>query len=302
MEAFASYGRVVFYHTKNDLTVDEDSYLEAVRTDAPDIVVHYGFFGFPVKNEKIRSLLRSLPGTLVIEDCAHKILLKEDIDFIHYNHVYIDSIRKQTSLLGSHLIGQPADLDGSSFQKMNAYKFRCAPLWAIREGAIIAAGVFQAEWLYNMSERYFELLDNAIGTDKNATLGGTFASMLWNHIDFKKMIEHKKDLIQIYTSGFADVRQEEFQVPSVPNENVTYFPCLVSPEVRDGLIEYLEKKNIWMGSLWESPRHSGSNLNTYLLERVIVLPLTWRTSRRDAIRICGAVKDFFMLKEPVRGL
>lgn len=290
---YAQYGKVVFYNIRDDLAVDVDAYSEAIRKYAPDVIVNYGFFGFPSGNKKIRSLLASLPETLVIEDFAHRILSKDEVAFVDRNHVYIDSIRKQTSLLGSHLISQQTETNCGARERINMYKLRCMALRAIRMSAIVAAKTFNSEFFYKKSEKYFERLDGVIGTNGKATLGGKLTGMIWHRIDFKKVVKHKRDLIHIYTSGLSGLHNEYFSIPPILDENITYFPCLVSPVVRDKLLEYLEEKNIWMGPLWDPPDHSRFELNIHLLERLVVLPLTWRTSPDDAERICKAISDFF---------
>ena len=293
LNVYKTYGNVVFYKTNQDLAVNIDAYIEAVHAHAPDVIIHYGFLGFPLQNDAIRSLLRKFPETIIIEDFAHKILCEKNIDFAHPNHVYIDSVRKQTSLLGSHLICPRENIEAASFPKVNLYKLRCMLLRVIQEGVSTAAKLLQSGYLYQKSEPCFNSLDDLIGTNHKATRGGTLAKLLWDHLDFEKIAAHKKTLIHTYVSRLARIEHECFQVPSIPHENITYFPCIVSPTVRDKLIEYLEKKNIWIGSLWELPQYPESELNKYLFERVVVLPLTWKTSCEDAVRVCEEIRMFF---------
>ena len=293
LNVYKTYGNLVFYKINKDLTVDVDAYIEAVQTHAPDIIVHYAFLGFPLRNDRIRSLLKKLPETVLIEDCAHKILSEKDIEFVHSKHIYIDSVRKQTSLLGSHLICPRENFGTASFQKINFYKLRCMFLRAMQEGANIAAALLQSKYLFEKSDARFDALDDAIGTNRKATLGGALSKFFWDHVDLEKVIAHKKVLIDAYLSGLAYLENEYFKALPVSHENIPYFPCIVSPAVQDKLIEHLEKKNIWIGSLWDFPEHPRLELNKYLLERVVVLPLTWRTSREDAVRVCEEIKIFF---------
>ena len=291
LDVYIKYGNLVYYHVRDDLTIDEENYLEAVRVHKPDMIVHYGFFGFPANNIEIRNLLASSPETLGIEDCEHKILLPEDVAFIHRNHIYLDSIRKQTSLLGSHVVAQSKIRSDGGWSR---YRWQCAILRLKHETATIAAALFRSEYFYSKTEEYFERFNAVIGISEYATSGGVFAEVIWEHLDLKRMIQHKKDLIHRYVSTLSGLRNEFFHVPAISNENITYFPCLVSKKVQTKFISYLEDRGIWTGTLWELPDDSQYKINRRLLEEIIVLPLTWTMSVEDAGEICQAIKDFLI--------
>lgn len=290
---YKNYGSIVFYQTNRDLTIDISSYIAAVELHHPDVIINYGYIASPFQDEKVRLLLRTIPNTIVIEDCAHRILLKGDLIFVHRNHFYIDSIRKQTGLLGSHLVDQSKLLKTEHFSRLNSYKIKSTWLKFLQEGINLSTYLVQSRKLYERSEICFEKLDNLIGAYERPTLGGALSHNLWNHLDLKKLTDHKRQLASIYLKRLAKIHHKSFQLPPLADNNLSYFPCLVSSPDNDLLIEYLSTKNIWIGSLWDLPAQPISGLNNDLFKSVVVLPLAWKTTVKDAVRACQEIDEFF---------
>ncbi|MGE5297883.1 MAG: hypothetical protein ACM3KM_01845 [Acidobacteriaceae bacterium] len=290
---FKEFGDLRFYKTNPDLTINIDSYLESVKSLNPGLIVNYGFLGSPINDSRIRTLLQGLPETIIIEDCAHRILTEQDIAFVHNRHFYIDSIRKQTSILGSHLIFS-ADLplpypDG----KFSAYKIRSLLVRAEQETVNMSAYLLQSQFLYLKSEALFDKLDAIIGTSKQPAEGGSLSKFQWSHLNLKKIKAHKASLVDAYLRGLSGIKFEGLKLPPVSDKCLTYFPCLVSSVFVDRLIDYLETKQIWVSTLWDEPVVFSGELNKELLRSVVVLPLTQETSVEDVGRICLEMKNFF---------
>lgn len=290
---YKNYGRLAFYQTNNDLTINIPSYLAALHKYRPEVIINYGFLSSPFQDARVKSRLKHLPEVMVIEDCAHRILLEKDLIFAHKNHVYIDSIRKQTSLLGSHLFGQSRIIQAKSFERLNWYKVKSLCLKLLQEGLNISTYLLQSRWLHEKSEDCFEWLDDLIGANQEPTQGGFLSRLLWNHLDLRKILVHKKDLIGIYYSRLTRIKSSNFLIPPVPDSNLSYFPCVVSPLIRDNLIDYLETRNIWIGPLWDLSEDSPAGLNQNLFDAVVVLPLTWETTVHDAERVCQEIELYF---------
>lgn len=290
---YEKYGSLVFYKTKQDLTIDITSYIAAVGTTRPDVIINYGYFASPFQDKKARELLSRLPETVVIEDCAHRILLPDDLVFIHHHHFYIDSIRKQTGILGSHLMKQSKLFGVEHFSRMNSYKIKSGWLKFLQEGINLSTNIVQTRKWYEISETYFEKLDGLIGTYEEPTLGGLLSRNLWNHLDLAKLITHKKELAQVYRQSLIKIKRESFYISPLAEQNLSYFPCLVYGADNERLVEYLATKHIWIGSLWDLPSRRIVGLNNALYKAVLVLPLTWKTTVKDAVRVCQEINNFF---------
>lgn len=289
-----NYGALVFYKTNQDLTIDISSYMAAVGLHQPDVIINYGYISSPFQDKNIRSLLRTMPETIVIEDCAHRILLKADLAFVHRNHFYIDSIRKQTGILGSHLVDQLEQLKAERFSRLNGYKIKSIWYKCLQEGMNLSTYFLQSRKWYEKSEIYFEKLDSLIGTNEEPTLGDFLSHQLWNHLDLAKLIAHKRQLAGVYKKRLDCIKEKNFYIPPLADRNLSYFPCLVYGEDHERLVEYLAAMNIWIGSLWDLPVKPIEGLNKSLYESVLVLPLTWKTTIEDVVRVGTEIEKYFI--------
>lgn len=293
---YKTYGTLFFYKTNEDLTINIPSYLAAVTLYHPDVIINYGYVSSPGQDDDVKALLRGLPETIVIEDCAHRILKKEDLVFVHRSHFYIDSIRKQTGILGSHLADQSQILKSEHFTRLNWYKLHNYWLKFIQEGINLSTYLLQSRKLYEKSDVCFERLDGLIGSCEEPTLGGILARTLWNHLDIERIITHKKRLAGVYLEQLGRINHGNFKVPRLADQNLSCFPCLVSLPDNNRLIDYLATKDIWVGSLWDLPAEPIAGLNNNLYESVVVLPLTWQTTVKDVVRVCQEIENFFELE------
>lgn len=290
MSFFESFGRIIFYRINDDLTVNEESYRSQRSTHNPAIIVHYAFFGFPEK------LARELPATsakLIIDDGAHCLLPPKNPPAAHT--VYIDSTRKRTTLLGSHLIGAPKPLKGSF---INWYSIRCSLLHAWYALLGCASVVSSSKMLYSLFESAFEAFDGNLGTGKNPTRGSIFSYWLWNHLDFKKLSRHAAALWQTYHEELSSLPKKFIRCPSpASNEEAAYVPIILADEIRDALIAFLEKRSVYLYPLWDCPERTEAEINKPLYHSLCVLPLTWLTTQHD-IRLFGRVcREFFTAYE-----
>lgn len=294
LDLYGKYGTLVFYTTNKDLTINIQSYIEAVRLYNPGIIINYGFISSPVCDVQARQILKSSPDIIVIEDCAHRILTKEDIKFVHMNHLYIDSIRKQTGLLGSHVVDQSRFLKKEKISKINKYKIKVTAMKFLQEVINLITYLTQSRRLYLISDAVFEALDGTIGSYAKPTLGSEVFHSLWNHLDLERLIDYKKQLARVYQEKLSQVQHKNFYVPPLAGRNLSYFPCLVYGEDNERLVEYLAARNIWIGSLWDLPVKPIKGLNKSLYESVLVLPLTWKTKIEDAMRISMEIQKYFL--------
>ena len=294
---YGKYGTLVFYKTNNDLTINIQSYTEAVRLYSPGMIINYGYISSPVCDDRVRQILKASPDIIVIEDCAHRLLTKEDVIFVHQNHFYIDSIRKQTGMLGSHVMDRSQCLKKEKISRINTYKIKVTGMKFLQELINLMTYWTQSRRLHLISDAVFEALDGMIGSDAKPTSGNTVFHSLWNHLDLVKLIDYKKQLARGYLEKLKLVQHKNFYVPPLADRNLSYFPCLVYGEDNERLVEYLAARNISIGSLWDLPVKPMEGLNKSLYESVLVLPLTWKTKIEDVARVGSEIEKFFMRKK-----
>ncbi|MBI4253145.1 hypothetical protein HY623_03155 [Candidatus Uhrbacteria bacterium] len=290
MSFFESFGKIVFYRINDDLTVNEESYRSQCAAHDPVVVVHYAFFGFP---ETLAREHSETSARLIIDDGAHRLLPPSSPPPPHT--VYIDSARKRTTFLGSHVIGAEKSLEGSL---VNWYGVRCTLLhiWYALLGCL--SHFSTSKKIYSLFESAFEAFDGALGTGKNPTRGNILSYWLWNHLDFKKISCHTATLWQAYDEELSLLPKKFIYCPAQPSDRDTaYVPILLADEIREALIAFLENRSVHIYPLWDCPKRTDAEINKNLYHSLCALPLTWLTRQQD-IRFFGRMcREFFTAYE-----
>lgn len=294
VKILSNYLSVAFYDINDDLSINKGSYFAQLKKFSPKIIINYNFTGFSLtKAEKEK--LQSLPSdTIIIEDCAHKIIRNEDIQPLTKNHFYIDSIRKYSPFLGSHLINYRMPKH-SSIQRISLYKSKIAALQVLMQILGHISIIFNSRFFNDLGMYFFEKQDAIVGTSKKTTSGDILSYYLWKKLDLKKIKLHKSELIETY---YQELYQKSipFIKKLVYNKNIyhqdIYFPLLVDPKIRNKLITYLNKQGILAEALWHTPTIRKEEMNLQLFNSLIVLPLSSFIKKEDAVFISNQITGF----------
>lgn len=299
----SKYLKVIFYKVNDDFSIDKNSYFQQISKHKPRIILNYSFLGFslsPEEKERLAKLCNK--KTILIDDCAHKILSASEISPINENHFYIDSIRKHCSLLGSHLINRHFHYSLRNVELINWYKIKCELIYLTYETLIFFIYIFNSTKIYLIAEKVFTKFNLFIGEPPNkATLGGP-SFYFYNFIDFKKIIKHNKSIVLEFHKCFSKIKNKNIKI--LPKETLelssitNYYPVFVEEKIQSSFMEYLSKNKIFPWRLWDlidTPYLSELNIKLYT--SFIVFPIHWQISNKDVEYIYNEVNKFLAMKK-----
>lgn len=291
---------IVFYKTNDDLSIDKNDYFQQIEKYRPRIILNYAFLGFSLTPEE-RQRLNSLSDdkTIIIEDCAHRILSDSDISPIHHNHFYIDSIRKHCSLLGSHVINFESQYDTGGVKSIDWCKIKSQFLYLVYQVLVFFSYFFCSVKIFSAAEKIFDSFDLVIDKTSREPLSGSWLSFhIYNLIDFRRIIRHNKSIIMKLNKHLSGLNSQYIEtLPAELLENsslVNYYPVFIKEEIQHKFEECMSKSKIFPWRLWnliESPYLS--QLNKKLYTSFFVFPIHWLISDRELERICSEVGNFF---------
>lgn len=291
------YLKVIFYKINQDFSVNKESYFSQIKNHQPRVIINYSFTGFSLTAEEVGKLKGLInDSTIIIEDCAHRVLDCRNLSFINQNHFYLDSIRKNSPLLGSHLVSQNKNLDLKAKQ-INFYKIKCQALQCLKGFFDFLAYIFKSQKFYFISGTIFEWQDKIIGNYNQPTLGSYSSFYLYNLLDLEKIKNNRKRLALLYAKYLGEIENQIFKI--LPKEKLdflelNYFPLLVEPKIKEDLISFLAKKNIFIESLWDYAdfKNCQSEINNYLYNRLLILPISTLVKENDIIYLAKEIKSF----------
>jgi hypothetical protein len=294
LKHISDHFQVKFYKINDDFSVNKDDYFNKIREYKPRAILNYSYIGFNL-NENEKLLLKDLCSeeTIIIDDSAHKILNESELTFINKHHFYINSCRKHSAFLGSHLINPNFRYSSKNIDYINRYKVKLSILQFIDETLGLFTYIFSSRFLYDLEEKVFLWSDSISGTSKHSTKGNAIDYFLYNCISFKKVRNHNKNMILYYNESFASLESQLIQTIS-KDAQPNYYPLLIDKKYLTNTIDYFKKNNIFADRLWESdelPDEFRGETNTYLYDSLIVLPLTWLIKRKHIDYITKILKN-----------
>jgi len=287
--------QIVFYKTNSDFTIDKGSYFKEIKEKKPKLIINYSFLGFfLIEDEKKRLIDLIGNDSIIIEDYAHRIIDFTDRKPFNNNHFVIDSVRKHSPFLGSHLIGGGV-IKNNKAQKINFYKIKCH-LFQISKGLLMTVAHFlNWPWLFKQSEKLFFMQNEIIGNSPRSTLGIFLSFYLYNLLDLKKLKEHRRKIALAYSDGFKNFSSPYIRILDdnlIKNSELSHYPLFVDQSIQEELLIYLEKKNIYADRLWDVDDLFKSQINSEFYQSFIILPLTWLVKEDDASFIAKQVSNF----------
>lgn len=289
--------KIIFYEVNNDFSINKESYFNQIIEYQPKIILNYCFTGFDLTTAERKKIALICPkNSLIIEDCAHRILEKKDIKPVNANHFYIDSIRKFSPFLGSHLINTGFNCAPNTVDKINFYQIKCHFLQLIKGCLYFLSYLFNSRRFYLLAEEIFFKLDGLIGEYQRPTLGSCFSYKLYSFLNLNKIKNQRKSLASCYHRHLSPINHPDFKnlgLNRIISAELNYYPIFVNPAIRNDFLKYLNEKNIFAEILWEIADSPPNGLNKYLYASLVILPLTYLTREKDVKYIASIIKDFF---------
>jgi hypothetical protein len=298
LDFMSKYLDLVFYKINDDFSVDKKNYFKQIEKHNPKVIINYSFTGLDFSSEekeKITDVCNK--GTVIIEDCAQRILSDSELNIIHENYYYVDSIRKHCSLLGSHIINPFLKIN-KKLNRVSWYKLKCEILYFFYKIIIFLIYIFPSKDLFIKSERFFKLFNENIGNISNKpSLGSKLSFHLYNFIDFEIIKKHNKKIINKFKQYFDNINNTDFK--TLPkeilnnSELINYFPVFVKKEIQEDLVDFLTQSNIFVWHLWDIEQTPySSELNSNLYDSFLVFPIHWLIKEKDVDYICSEIDKF----------
>ncbi|MDE2589907.1 MAG: hypothetical protein KGL95_09625, partial [Patescibacteria group bacterium] len=195
-QEISKYAKLVFYEIKPNLSVDKTSYFAQIRKYKPRVIINYNFTGFTLTKQEKEILKKLSWNPILIDDCAHRILEAKEISFLTRNHFYIDSIRKYSPFLGSHLIHPK--LKPKNVKSISFYKIKIIALQTLLQVLGHIAIYCNSRFFDNLGEHFFNIQDSIVGFSPIATSGDSLSYQLWKKLDLTQIKARKKELALVY--------------------------------------------------------------------------------------------------------
>lgn len=281
--------------------VDIADFEAKLRSESPDIVLLYYFFGKTSVLFLDRAWLQHLkPQALLISDFAHALLPHHRLEFLTERHLYIDSTRKSTSCMMAHLVMSPGiTVDSAFVVRFSLFRYALRALFWLKSGSIRLATRTNLNFVGALGNCLFTLHDHWIGSSMAAFAGFWWDDLLYCHIDFDKIKMHRTMLYDLYCQHFAAIgcagHLQLFDIPQHEAGNLCFFFVAVADlSQRDALLFLFQSQGLWVEKLWNfDVQYDISAEDQHWASRVIVFPYSLRTQPRHVEHIAALAKTFF---------
>lgn len=300
VEKYKKIFDVEFYRVNRDeFAEDYPNFVKKIDEVSPDIILIYNFFGKHSTLYKNNGWLKHInPNTIIISDIAHNLLYDQPIRFLGRNHFFIDSSRKCTSLMVSHLV-TPIDfcLKSERISTINAYKIKTRVLFAVKNTLYWFSYFFNSLKLAEWANRVFLHHNAIIGYPPQPTLAYRWDAFLFRHLKYKKIHAKREKNHDVYKEELRRHALPEIQLPRIPEDEVKYmnfFPIIVPYRHAEKLVKFMHEHRVIIDRLWdfsktkELDREFKEWGNSFML-----LPYTNLTSTGEAKEVCARLHQYF---------
>lgn len=285
LDVISRFLKIVFYKINDDFSINKEDYFEKIKQHKPRVIWNYEFLGRPfteLDRERLKSLCTN--ETIIIEDAAHFHLYQEEILPINKHHFYIDSIRKHSPFLGSHLINENFDPQENNTENWNFYKLRACFYRIIQNILDFFYYISNSKLFLNWGTKLFLKLNDNIGNYAKSTLGEFISYYGYGMLDLRKIKKHNKNLAMSYSNIFRKLNTPLIKI--LPDNEIeksrltSYYPLFVDKSIIESIEKYFSKHNINANRMWEIESFY-IGLNEKMYDSFIVFPMHWLIKEKD---------------------
>jgi hypothetical protein len=282
--------------------VDVADFKKKLSEEKPDIIVIYNFFG---KNSVLYDRHHEWeglapPDAIIISDFAHTLIPLHKIPFYTDRHFYIDSTRKSTPTMMSHLVAPPRTMIDASLISKNVFIPAYLRLLFFIKGIFLRLSLFfDSRLLAQIAMKLFILHDNRIGAYKEAHAGFKIDAWLYKHIDFEKIKSHRKSLHAAYRKNFSIFADQGhiglFDIPAAEHGNLCFFFAQVKRiEKFEALVKAFDRAGFWVDRMWDFDAIEDMSDGDKLWGKsIICFPYTVNAQEKDIEKMALCMHRFF---------
>lgn len=275
--------RGIPYQLTDTLDVDDEDFKGKVTRKNPALIFIYHPLGKQSALMNDSSWITTLnERCIIIEDCADTLLSGQKPNFIHTNHIIIDSTRKLTPFQGARVyhserceVGEPKSLSFSltaMYQLVNLLNF-ITYLFPLRR---------LLEWKWAL----FGAHSNATGRSFTPLCGNTIERIMLRSFNVNRIKSARALHVKLYYELLTDAaRRRDITLMTVRQEEygeLRFFPLICKKGVGTKIADALEAYGIYVDTHFDDSPFCE-------IRDCLLLPL-WPTLSEDTIRLmCRAV-------------
>lgn len=228
--------------------------------------------------------LANIPeNCILIEDCADSLLDAKRPDFIHKDHIVIDSTRKLSPFQGARVYHQ----EGRAFNEPKQSSLRLTILYACINFLNLITYLLPIRLILELKWKLFMQHTDAIGKSDVALKGNRFEHLLFRTLDVKKIKSLRKDLADGYYRALSNLTHLHPNVHLVPVDEhirgeMRFIPLICKRGIGKVIGDALESEGIYIDTHFDDSPF-GQKYDCLLL------PLWPTLSREDIHKISGAI-------------
>lgn len=285
--------RPIYYPMDKYFTTAPKLFNQLLKEHQPKVVVIFHPVG--MTNKLFTSLSewkQSLPpSSILIEDCVHRIVNAQKIQFISERHFIIDSLRKVVPLAGSNLYHQNNLVKNKSAKRNNfqtsMYRLKVLFLWAYFQILLSLGNVFSnlkcKQFFLLKAEKMMQRGYDIIGDNYQAATGWWFMSLLAKFINHAYIANCKVKQVKLYNSKLRSAVNSPhiffFPIDTNDYSYLRAFPVGVYTQHADEIIEKIRSTGILVKSELDGCPWTKDH-------KVVYLPLGPHLSLADIADIC----------------
>ncbi len=283
--------QVYFYRIKEDLTIDLNDLLEAVKKHSPKILYLQDYFGFDTLSNLTHYYKQFQSQNItIVKDVTHSWLGDFNVDNADY---YIASLHKWFEIPDGGMVASSKhsilDLDSNHEQKELIDLF--VKLYRLKN-KYFATGNEEIKSMYRpILPKIGDVFDN----DKNIYSISKLSRNVISMTNFENIKNKRRDNYSTLLKGLKD---SEILKPVFDNldEDVTplYFTIYINGERRD-LQNMLADNDIYCPVIWPTPKIIADFYNDDSLshfERILSIPCDQRYDQSDMMRIIECIRKY----------
>lgn len=281
-----------YYGIKDDLRIDQDSFLEILNSRKPQMVVFHPYYGCDLNPEE-KALLKKAKesGAIVVEDLTQSIYLNKDDPLVDY---YVGSLRKWYPIPdGSFLYSRRMDKnnDWKNLPEYEEFVEMQKDSMYLRGQYYLSGDNETKQISIRMNKRAVRYISEMpISLHRMSEYGHEILLHQDELFNQRSRIENYHTLHELLccNSSIRVVKPNVNEVVSSP----LYFP--VFADDRTALQKTLAMERIYAPILWPIPNEDVLiNRNVeHIYSHILLIPVDQRYERDDMERIAGIINTF----------
>jgi hypothetical protein len=297
IENMEAHGLTVSYYPVDSLMRTRSAELAAsIKQVKPDILIVFHPVGIhnQLMNDPKDWFAHLDKNCLLIEDCVHRLVNTQKINFLSERHFLIDSLRKVVPIQGSNvyssaLLPKPNIL--TSILTL-PYRLNVTTWWALMQINLIKAYLSKnssREKKYNLRAEHAMIKGyEVIGDNHLSSPGMSVMRYLATHIATNAIENIKQKQAALYLAGLENLLQRlPVWLPQMmisDYKNLRGFPLIMDNSIADQLLEHLRSNGVLVRFELNDSKWSQK-------QKIVYLPMGIHVSSRDIQRIVAVLTN-----------